>query len=119
VSTSIVRTAMSRPVGATVPSGEAYGPTVPPAHLERDHHPVGRFHRVQDVHAELIEGLLQRPGPGHERGEAHLGAVDQDRIRVHLAERGLGIARPSTGSVHSGNRRSSRAIMASSLYDGN
>jgi len=70
---------------------------VPPAHLERDHHPVGRLHRVQDVHAELIEGLLQRPGPGNERIQAHLGAVDQDRIRVHLAERDLGIAPPVDG----------------------
>ena len=67
---------------------------MPPAHLERDHHPIGRLHRVQDVHAEPIEGLLQRPGPGNERGQAHLGAVDHDRIRVHLAERGLGIAPP-------------------------
>jgi len=65
---------------------------VPPAHLERDHHPLGRLHRVQDVHAEPVEGLLQRPGPGDQLGEAHLGAVDHDRIGVHLAERGLGIA---------------------------
>jgi len=42
--------------------------------------------------SELIEGLLQRPGPGHELGQAHLGAVDHDGIRVHLAERGLGFA---------------------------
>jgi hypothetical protein len=33
-------------------------------------------------------------GPGNERSEAHLGAVDHDGICVHLAERGLGIAPP-------------------------
>ena len=57
--------------------------------------------------AEQAEVVGHHPDRGHQ--------PSSDREHVDRADRDVA----STGSVHSGSRRSSRAIMASSLYDGN
>ena len=60
-------------------------------HQECDDNPVWCLNGVQDVHAEPVKGLLQRPCPADQFHDGHLNAVHCYRVGVHLAEGRLGI----------------------------
>jgi hypothetical protein len=62
-----------------------------PTHEEGDDNPVRRFNGIQDVHAKLVKGPLQRPGAAHEFRDGCLGPVHHHRVGVYPAEGRFGV----------------------------
>jgi hypothetical protein len=82
------------------------------AHEECDDDPVGCLDGVQDVHAEPVKGLLQRPRPadqfhdGMSRPFTTTGSAYTSRKAASTS------SQESTGCVHSGKSRPGRSITA-------
>jgi len=79
------------------------------AHEECDDDPVWCLNSVQDVHAELVKGLLQRPRPADQFRDGHLDAVHHYRVGVYPAEGCLGIV-PGTDRLRPQRQEPSQEI---------
>ncbi len=82
------------------------------AHQECDDDPVRCLNGVQDMHAEPVEGLLQRPRPADQVHDGISMPFTTTGSAYSPRKAASASSQESTGCVHSGNSRSRRSITA-------